>query len=322
MDNPFPSVSVVMPVKNESKKIAACINGILSQTVPVKEIIVVDSGSTDGTIEILERFEKVRLIRIPSSEFNHGMTRNRGVQESSSEFVVLTVGDAVAMDSRWIEKMLTCFTDDNVAGVCGTQVVPHETDKNPVAWFRPVDEPRAIRYSFKDPEEFNRLDPEEKREACAWDDVTAMYRREVLIKIPFRKTLFAEDALWAKDVLLAGYSIVINPAARVYHYHSADLDFTVKRKFTIAYHFYRFFDLRPSMPKVSLRRKLSRIRLLLREKSIPWKQKWIWYKYNQALDKGDKTAVRIFDEAIAAGEERLDEVHLKLCGAPPVPRKS
>ena len=54
MNHSFPNISVVIPVKNEAGKIRECIEGILSQSIPVLEIIVVDSGSTDGTIEILQ----------------------------------------------------------------------------------------------------------------------------------------------------------------------------------------------------------------------------------------------------------------------------
>ena len=56
----FPTVSVVMPVKNEALKIKACIEGILAQTVPVNEIIVVDSGSADGTWKFWNYFRRFR----------------------------------------------------------------------------------------------------------------------------------------------------------------------------------------------------------------------------------------------------------------------
>ncbi len=102
----FPTISVVIPVKNEGAKIRACIEGILSQTVPVLEIIVIDSGSTDGTIDILRGYKKVKLLQIPSSEFNHGQTRNFGVAHASGEFVLLTVGDARAWDENWIKKFI------------------------------------------------------------------------------------------------------------------------------------------------------------------------------------------------------------------------
>ena len=105
----FPTVSVVMPVKNEALKIKACIESILAQTVPVNEIIVVDSGSADGTLEILELFPQVQVFKIPSSEFNHGLTRNLGVSMATGEFVILTVGDAQPANEFWIEELLKGF---------------------------------------------------------------------------------------------------------------------------------------------------------------------------------------------------------------------
>src|SRR5688572_2468272 len=109
-----PEISVVIPVKNEGAKIRACIEGILSQSIPVKEIIVIDSGSTDGTVEILREYEKVKLLEISSSTFNHGETRNLGVRHASGEFVVLTVGDARAYDQYWIQHLLEGFDAPNV----------------------------------------------------------------------------------------------------------------------------------------------------------------------------------------------------------------
>ncbi|MEO7684544.1 MAG: glycosyltransferase family 2 protein, partial [Gemmatimonadaceae bacterium] len=186
------SVSVVIPVRNEAARIAACIEGVLAQTVHVSEIIVVDSGSTDGTLDILSRYPRVRVIEIDPADFNHGDSRNLGVQNVTSDWVVLTVGDARPADTWWIERLLEGVTDDDIVGVCGAQVVPHERDANPVEWFRPVSEPTLRRFQFSSAEEFDRLSAAEKLAACGWDDVTALYRREVLLRIPFRRTTFAE----------------------------------------------------------------------------------------------------------------------------------
>ena len=59
-----PIVSVVLPVRNEAAKIAQCIEGILNQTVAVRDIIVLDSGSTDGTLQVLARYPEVRVIAV------------------------------------------------------------------------------------------------------------------------------------------------------------------------------------------------------------------------------------------------------------------
>ena len=49
-------VSVLVPVLNEEERLAACLQGLLAQSDDVREIIVIDGGSTDGTIGLVERF--------------------------------------------------------------------------------------------------------------------------------------------------------------------------------------------------------------------------------------------------------------------------
>lgn len=315
------SISVVIPVRNEVSKIRACIDGILSQSVPVKEIIVVDSGSTDGTLEILREYNKVKIVEIPGDQFNHGETRNVGVSHATGDFCLLTVGDARPVDNQWIEKLLSGFDHSQVAGVCGQQVVPHEKDKNPIQWFRPVSEAQVFKYTFT-PEQFEKLSPQKKRSVCGWDDVTALYRTEILKKIPFQRTTFAEDALWAKDALLAGYTIVYNTNARVYHYHFEDADFTFKRSFTVFYHFYKFFNYHPPKEGLSFVDSLKLVKALITEKGISWSDKVKWWKYNIDVNKAALQASLLFNETMQKGDSKLDEVHQQLCGKAPIPKKN
>ena len=72
------------------------------------EIIVIDSGSTDRSLEIVRRYP-VRLIEIPASEFNHGSTRNLGVRAAKGEYVVMTVQDALPGSDDWLELFLAGF---------------------------------------------------------------------------------------------------------------------------------------------------------------------------------------------------------------------
>lgn len=315
-------VSVVIPVKNEAGKIRDCINGILSQTIAVKEIIVIDSGSTDGTLGILKEFPAVKIIEIPSAEFNHGTTRNIGVQHSTAEFVLLTVGDAKAYDNMFIEHMLkTILADDNIAGVCGSQVVPHDNDKNPAEWFRPVSQPKVTTYKFSK-EAYEALPPIEKRRVCGWDDVIALYRKSVLTEIPFRHTTYAEDALWAQDAIRAGYTLAYNPAARVYHYHLEDPDFSFKRNYTVQYHCYKFFGLIYDKPAFTTKGYLRLAKVLLKAEGISLSEKLKWWNYNITTMKGSVKANEAVRRAIAKGEDFFDKEHLELCGKPPVPKKT
>ena len=142
------------------------------------------------------------------------------------------------------------FHSNRVAGVCGLQIVPHDKDKNPVEWFRPQSEPSIKRYAFT-PEEFEKLSPEKMKEICGWDDVSAMYRRKDILALPFRITTYGEDAIWAKEALLSGKAIVYNTAARVFHYHLENDEFTFKRTLTTSYFRYKQFNyIPPSLPSL------------------------------------------------------------------------
>jgi len=318
----FPEISVIIPVKNEALKIRACIEGILHQTVPVKEIIVIDSGSVDGTQDIVRSYKETVLVEIPSIEFNHGTTRNFGVSKATGEFVLMTVGDARAYNEYWIEELLKGFTDDAVAGVCGQQVVPHEKDKNPVQWFRPISKPEIKRYQFQSPEAFEMLLPEEKMTICGWDDVTAMYRRSVLQQIPFQKITYGEDPLWAKDALINGYAIVYNHNARVYHYHLENEEFTFKRSLTTMYFRYKQFQFVYKKPALSFRSKISMFKTILLAIGFHPADILKWYKYNAGNFKAGLRAHTLFMQHLQQGEAMLDAAHEAYCGKAPVPQKT
>lgn len=313
-----PLISIVIPVKNGAKTLNACLKGIVSQTIFHQcEIIIVDSGSEDESLLIAAQYP-LRIEEIPSNMFNHGLTRNYAVGLCKGAFIVMTVQDAIAADNMWLQKLLDCFTDSNIAGVCGQQVVPHEKDKNPVQWFRPVSISKIIKYHFPNIEDFNSLAAIEKRKICGWDDVTAMYRKDVLDKIPFQKVSFAEDMLWAKDALTNGYSIVYNKLARVYHYHNDTPDFTYKRTLTELYFEYKIFGLLPQVQLYSIKRLASNIKLLLKA-NISLSKMFYWIKYNYEVKKNSNKAILDFQKALNQGEDYLDVFHEKICGIPPTP---
>lgn len=315
-------VSVIIPVKNEALKIKDCINSILSQSIPVIEIIVIDSGSTDGTIELLKLYPQVKLIQISPSQFNHGSTRNLGVQHAKGDYVLLTVGDAKAYNNKWIEELLNGFVDIDVVAVCGQQVVPHDTDKNPVDWFRPYSIPQLERYQFQQPNTFLQLKPQEKQSICGWDDVTAMYKREILLTQPFQHVSYAEDAIWANEALMNGYAIVYNKKAKVFHYHNEDAEFAFKRAFTTFYFRYKTFGVIPQKQILNTRRKLSIIKSIIKGIGLNPYNIRKWYQYNIENITANIKAWQLFMTSLPKGNAYLDQVHEKYCGTPPVPSKN
>jgi rhamnosyltransferase len=219
------------------------IEGVKKQTLfKDLEVVVVDSASTDGSIEFLSQFNFVTVVSIDPKTFNHGATRNLGVGHTQGEFVVMTVQDATPVNEFWLEQMVSHFEDEEVMGVCGQQVVPHHNDKNPHEWFRPQSQPKAKKIHFKSKQEFLKLSPKEQRACCGWDDVNAMYRKQALLDLPFQPLVFGEDMLWAKKALEKGYALVYDMSARVFHYHFQFPQYTYKRILIAKFFIFKCFN--------------------------------------------------------------------------------
>lgn len=313
------SVSVVIPVWNEAERIGKCLDAILRQSIAVHEIIVVDSGSTDGTLDILARYPIVRVINVPRSDFNHGESRNVGVRAATGDWVLLTVGDARAADDWWVEKLFDGVLDSAVVGVCGTQIVPNEAGSNPLDQFKPISKPETLRFQYKSAAEFDALTPQQKLTSCGWDDVTALYRRDVLLSIPFRPVMYGEDALWAKDALRAGHALVYQQNAYVNHYHHESADFTFRRTIlTLCFRYRSFGYLYPSPAVIPL---LGRVTRMLFDASLPFTSRVEWLRYNWTNHRARRSAIVAFNSAMKRGATSVDALCSEFVGEPPIPDK-
>jgi len=107
--------TVVIPALNEEEFIEACLRSLRAQTMPSAEIIVVDNGSTDRTVEIARKYADKVLILPGLSLWE---MKQRGVEAAQSPIVVTTDADTVAPPD-WLEKLLRHFSDPNVVAVGG-----------------------------------------------------------------------------------------------------------------------------------------------------------------------------------------------------------
>lgn len=317
--------SIVIPVKNGDVWLEQLLEALTQQTLfPKSEIIVIDSGSTDRSLEIIGRYP-VRLIQIPPGEFNHGLTRNLGVREARGEYVVMTVQDAVPASDRWLELFLEALagdagaggTGDAVAAVCGQQVVPHERDKNPVLWFRPVSGHSTRYYRYDNPADFVKLSPAEQREIAGWDNVTAAYRRAILLEHPFPTTDFAEDISWARMMLLKGYTLGHVSGALTYHYHHHLPTFILPRYFSVFYYEFKIFGLKPALRQSVLRSTLVAGKVLIKESKLTWKERVKWLLFNLRYSLVLRATVKRFNRAASRGEEALELEYREICKRPP-----
>lgn len=311
-----PDISVIMPVRNEAKKIRACIEGLLNQTIPVLEIIVIDSGSTDDTLNILREYPIVRLIEITPQSFNHGLTRNIGVREAKGDYLLFTVGDAIPADDKLIQHLVSSLQDEKVVAACGQQIVPHSRDCNPVEWFRPQSMPSEKLVCLK-PGEFDHLNPIDKKQITGWDNVIAMYKAEILRKIPFEKVTYGEDKLWIFATLRSGKCVSYNTAARVYHYHDESSDYLFKKTVTMHAFNLEHLNYLPQMYRGSIRRKLSVVKTITCSKGLKLSERLKWWNYNHKAAKAIRLATRSFLTFYERGEKELNDWCLKYTSTAP-----
>jgi rhamnosyltransferase len=220
-------ISVVIPAKDGGTDLDRCLAEIEAQRVDEEvEIVVVDSGSSDGSVE-RARAAGALVHEIPPEEFGHGRTRNLGVRLCRGDLVVFTSQDAAADDDRWLALLAAAArSGGDVAGAYGRQL-PHEDARPPERFF--------LDFLYGPQARVQRLDPGEELtfETTLFSNVNAAIPRAILEQFPFRDDLtMSEDQEWSRRVLREGYALVYEPRAAVRHSHA----------YTIRTAFRRFFD--------------------------------------------------------------------------------
>ena len=112
-------VSVVIRTFNEEKWIRRTLTAVSYQDYPDFEIIVVDSGSSDNTLEEVKDFD-VKLIHY-EGEYLPGKALNLGTKHTSGDLVAFLSAHCIPLNDKWIERLQVNFNDKSVVGVYGRQ---------------------------------------------------------------------------------------------------------------------------------------------------------------------------------------------------------
>lgn len=117
MSSKNPSISIVIPVYNEERQLAACLDSIAAQTVMPLEVIVVDNNSTDNTVAIARRYSFVRVL----SESRQGVVhaRNKGFNEAHGD-IIGRIDTDTRLQPGWVARLQQIFLDDSVHAVSGS----------------------------------------------------------------------------------------------------------------------------------------------------------------------------------------------------------
>ena len=115
-------ISVLMPVYNVASYIEESICSVLTQTYTDFELLIIDDGSTDGTLEVISKFDDHR-IKVIRHSVNMGLieTLNQGIDLCTGEYIARMDGDDIAMPHRF-ERQVAFMDAHPYCGVCGTQV--------------------------------------------------------------------------------------------------------------------------------------------------------------------------------------------------------
>ncbi len=195
--------SIVIRCYNEEKHIGKLLEGVMHQTVRNPEIIVVDSGSTDGTLDVVAGYP-AHVIHVTPEEFSFGGALNRGCAATSADVVVIASAHVYPVYQDWLERLLTPFTDPRVALAYGKQRGDQRTKYSErqvfATWFGEQ--------------------PNESQDHPFCNNANAAIRRSLWERLPYDESLTGlEDIAWARAAMGLGYRIVYEPAAEVVHVH-------------------------------------------------------------------------------------------------------
>ena len=222
-------VSILLLTKNGRGDLERLLPVVFGQTFRGSvEVVAIDSGSTDGTLELLQGFP-VQVEQIPASDFHHARTRNVAAALSQGRIIVFLSQDAVPASTTWLETLIGNFADEKVGAVYGRQF-PHSdssTERQDA-----LDAIYGQTRLVKDPAHRNGLG----YRFYHFSDVNAAIRRSVWEVVPFPEDLKVfEDLGIAKLILDRGWKIVYEPNAPVYHSHVHTTVGLFKRYFDIGY---------------------------------------------------------------------------------------
>ena len=197
-------ISIVIRAYNEERHIGRLLEGIAQQTLDETEIILVDSGSTDSTLEIARRYA-LRVVHIQPDEFTFGRSLNRGIAASQGEIIVIASAHVYPVYPDWLERLLAPFSDPQVALAYGKQ------RGNATA-------------KFSEGQIFARWYPESsdlRQPHPFCNNANAAIRRSLWQLHPYDESLSGlEDLDWAHWAVGQGYRLAYVAEAEVIHVHN------------------------------------------------------------------------------------------------------
>jgi glycosyltransferase involved in cell wall biosynthesis len=216
------SVSIIVPTWNGAGRIEHCLAALSSQNFDRPfEIIVVNDGSTDNTLEVLAQYPRVRVISQPNA--GPAAARNRGVREALGDIVAFTDDDCQPLPD-WLTEMSKPFADPEVVGAKGI----YRTRQTGII-------PRFVQIDYED--RYRRMRRLSRIDFV--DTYSAAFRRNRFLEMDGYDVTFpvacSEDVELSYRMSARGWKMVFVPTAIVYHTHPRDFASYLKKKYKFAF---------------------------------------------------------------------------------------
>lgn len=310
-------VSICIPTKNGGEQLRQVLEAIFHQRTSLAyEVICVDSGSTDQTLEIIRSFPEILLREIPAEEFGHGKTRNLAASFGSGEYIIFLTQDAVPASDSWMEQMIRAMRlNDRIVLGFGIHYPYPDCNlldrRDILSLFCGFGRTNTI-FRLDDPEKFEK-DEVYRHTLIFSSDNNACVRRDVFEQNPYPDVEFAEDQIWTRRMMEQGYSKVYCPYAPVYHSHNYPPREYARRYFD-QYKGMREINGYDSVPDFStaVREAKQLIKndiVYVRQQPLNYGQKFRWAKYVMQRDSARFRAgwrAARYQKLSAAGQARMD----------------
>ncbi|MFX1396097.1 MAG: glycosyltransferase family 2 protein [Promethearchaeota archaeon] len=204
-----PDVSIVIRTKNEEKDLPHLLKSIrLQKNNKPYEIILVDSGSTDKTLEIAQKND-IAIFHIPRQDFTYGYALNIGVKHAKGDIIIFVSAHVSIMDKNWLENLISPLKDNSIQCTYGKLI--GNKNQNPfenIIW----------RNMF--PDKNMLFTKSTNLEKLSISNSNAAYKKAFLLNNKFNEKIpYAEDFLMGMEIIKKGYKIMYVSDASIIHSH-------------------------------------------------------------------------------------------------------
>lgn len=197
------SISIIIRCLNEEKHIVTLLEGIQQQNIKDYEVILVDSGSTDRTIEKALQFS-VKIVHIKPEDFSFGYALNKGCEIATGEILLFASAHVYPVYDDWLLQITSPFQNPKVGLVYGKQIGGPST-------------------KFSEHQLFKRWFPEESipnQHYPFCNNANCAIRKSLWLSRKYDESLTGlEDLAWAKELLLDQGYVYYNAHAEIVHIH-------------------------------------------------------------------------------------------------------